>query len=283
MYFASSSLPRLRPLEFIDVCARAGFEGLGLRMHPSPAYSTIPYFPMLGDVDQIRQVKRALAEHGFRLLEAQSFYMLPDTDVRQMLPYLELSAELGHTYTLVQGDDPDWHRMRDNFGQFSAACKKVGLRPSLEFMPARALATLPLAVQLLAEVGDPACTIMVDPLHWARGGGQPSDFAGLDPRLFPFLQISDGFLPAGEPDLSLLGKPMPPARRALPGEGELKLRELMAVLPPELPVSIEVQPPRGDPLDPVAWARRARETTQRFLDSLAPASGSRADPFFVDD
>jgi len=264
--FASSSLPRLRPLEFIDVCARAGFEGLGLRMHPSPAYSTIPYFPMLGDLEQIRQVKRALAEHHFQLLEAQSFYMLPDTDVQQMVPYLQLSAELGHTYTLVQGDDPDWNRMRDNFGHFSAECKKVGMRPSVEFMPARSLATLQQAVRLLEEVGDPDCTIMVDPLHWARSGGQPSDFEGLDPGLFPFLQISDGFLPAGEPDPELLGKPMPPARRALPGEGNLKLRELMAVLPAQLPVSIEVQPPRDNPPEPVAWARRALETTRQFLE-----------------
>ena len=78
----------------------------------------------------------------------------------------------------------------------------------------------------------------------ARGGGVPSDFEGLDPRLFPFLQISDGFLPAGEPDPTLLGRPMPPARRALPGEGNLPLRQLMAVLPEQLPVSIEVQAPR---------------------------------------
>lgn len=274
IYYASSSLPRLRPLEFIDVCARAGFEGLGLRMHPSPAPSAIAYYPMLGDADQIRQVKSALAAHSFRMLDAQSFYMTPETDVQQMVPYLELSAELGHTYTLVQGDDPDWDRLRDNFGLFCAACKKVGMRPSLEFMPARAVATLQLAVKLIEEVGDRDATIMVDPLHWARSGGQPADFVGLDPRLFPFLQISDGFLPAGEPDPSLLGKEMPPARRALPGEGNLKLRELMAVLPENLPVSIEVQPPRDDPQEPLAWAKRSLETTRQFLDSLVPTAGA---------
>jgi sugar phosphate isomerase/epimerase len=266
--FASSSLPGLRPLEFIEVCARAGFEGLGLRMHPSPAYSTIPYFPMLGDAVQIRQVKSALAQHRFVLLEAQSFYMTPETDVQQMVPHLELSAELGHAYTLVQGDDPDWDRMCDNFGQFCAACRSVGMRPSVEFMPARTLATLQLALKLIEEVGDANCTIMVDPLHWARSGGQPADFEGLAPELFPFLQISDGFLPDGEPDLSLLGKPMPTARRALPGEGQLDLRGLMAVLPKHLPVSIEVQAPRDQSVEPEAWARRALETTRAFLDSL---------------
>ena len=271
IYFASSSLPSLRPLEFIDVCARAGFEGLGLRMHPSPAYSSIPYFPMLDDHAQIRKVKQALAEHRFQMLDAQSFYMMPDTDVQRMVPYLELSAELGHTYTLVQGDDPDWNRMRDNFGQFCDECRKVGMRPSVEFMPARTLATLQLAMKLIEEVGDSDSVIMVDPLHWARGGGQPSDFDGLDPRLFPFLQISDGVVPAGEPDPALLGRPMPAASRALPGEGQLRLRELMAVLPPNLPVSIEVQSPRDTPMDPFVWAERALATTRQFLDSLAPA------------
>jgi sugar phosphate isomerase/epimerase len=176
----------------------------------------------------------------------------------------------------VQGDDPDWNRMRDNFGQFCVECRKVGMRPSLEFMPARAISTLQLAVQLIDDVADPNCTIMVDPLHWARGGGQPSDFDGLAPGLFPFLQISDGFLPDGEPDPSLLGRPMPPARRALPGEGELNLRGLMNSLPKPLPVSIEVQPPREEPVEPVVWARQALDATRRFLDSLEslePATG----------
>jgi sugar phosphate isomerase/epimerase len=135
-----------------------------------------------GDAAQIRQVKRVLAEHSFQMLEAQSFYMMPDTDVQQMVPHLQLSAELGHAYTLVQGDDPDWNRMRDNFGQFCDECRRVGMRPSVEFMPARTLATLQHAVKLIEEVGDPDCTIMVDPLHWARSGGQPSDFEGLEPR-----------------------------------------------------------------------------------------------------
>lgn len=273
IYFASSSLTALRPLEFIDVCARAGYEGIGLRMHPSPSYSTIPYFPMLGDAAQIRDVKRALAAHKFKMLEAQSFYMTADTDVKKMVPYLELSAELGHTYTLVQGDDTDWNRMRDNLGKFCEENEKVGMMPSVEFMPARTLATLQLALKLLKEVGNPNCSIMVDPLHWARGGGQPSDFKGLDPKLFPFLQISDGFLPPGEPDPNLLGKPMPYAGRALPGEGNLKLRELMAVLPKNLPVSIEVQPPRENPVPPLEWAKRALATTRKFLDSLEPAKG----------
>ncbi|MBV8083725.1 MAG: sugar phosphate isomerase/epimerase [Chloroflexi bacterium] len=269
IYFASSSLPALRPLEFIEACAQAGFEGIGLRMYPSPSYVTIPYFPMLGDAAQIREVKRALADANFKMLEAQSFYMTAETDVQKMVPYLELSAELGHTYTLVQGDDPDWNRMRDNLGKFCEENQKVGMRPSVEFMPARTLATLQLAVKLIDEMGHPNCCIMVDPLHWARGGGQLSDFKGVDPKLFPFLQISDGSLPPGEPDPALLGKPMPGgARRALPGEGSLKLRELMGVLPPHLPVSIEVQAPRDTPMPPVEWAKRALATTRAFLESL---------------
>ncbi|HEU0168642.1 MAG TPA: sugar phosphate isomerase/epimerase [Chloroflexota bacterium] len=274
IYFASSSLTQLRPLEFIQTCATAGFEGLGLRVHPSPAYSTIPYFPMLGDAPQIRDVKRALADGGFKLLEAQSFYMMPDTDVAAMGPYLELSAELGHTCTLVQGDDPDWNRMRDNFARYCQACAKVGLTASVEFMPARTLSTIQLAVKLIEEAGQPNANIMVDPLHWARGCGQLSDFDRVDPKLLGVLQISDGFLPDGEPNPELVGKPMPPgSRRALPGEGALPLKELVRALPPDIPVSIEVQAPRNPPVEPVAWAKRALATTRDFLESLelAPA------------
>ncbi len=46
------------------------------------------------------------------------------------------------------------------------------------------------------------------------------------------------------------------------------LRELMAVLPRHLPVSIEVQPPPDESIEPLEWACRALATTREFLDSL---------------
>ena len=36
-------------------------------------------------------------------------------DFDEMMPALEYAAELGATYALVIGDDPEWSRMCDNF------------------------------------------------------------------------------------------------------------------------------------------------------------------------
>jgi sugar phosphate isomerase/epimerase len=53
--------------------------------------------------------------------------------------------------------------------------------------------------------------------------------------------------------------------RLLPGEGELWLRELIAALPPQTPISIEAPSARMAGLPAAERARLAREATERFL------------------
>jgi sugar phosphate isomerase/epimerase len=62
--------------------------------------------------------------------------------------------------------------------------------------------------------------ICVDPLHLARSGGSPADVKALDPKYFPYAQISDGVLEPGEPNPKLFGR-LGLGTRKMPGEGTL--------------------------------------------------------------
>jgi sugar phosphate isomerase/epimerase len=249
------------PLDLIEAARDAGYDGLGLRLHPSPK---LPYHPVLGDAPLIRQMRQTLSDANLQVLDIYTFYLEPATRLDDFVPALELGADLGAGYALVQGADSDWSRLLDNFVGFCERARRLGLAASLEFVPQRDLATLAQALQLITETGQPNAVICVDPLHLARGGGTPAELCDLNPRLLPYVQFSDGVLAAGEPDLDL-AKRIGIGERRLPGQGMLPLADLLEVVPDHLPLSVEVPRPGGADMTDAAWARTVLEETRRFI------------------
>jgi sugar phosphate isomerase/epimerase len=260
---APTTLPETTPMEFLAAAAAARYDGVGLRLNPSPGRT---FHPVVGNAALIREMKRTLADSGLAALDIFTFYLLPATDFGQYAAALELGAEFGAKYAMVNGDDPEWPRMRDSFGRFCDDAARFGLTACVEFVPFLRLATLQQALRLLAETARPNTAITMDPLHFARGGGKPADLNGLDPKLFPTAQLSDGVLGPGEPDPARLGPEMGRGERRMPGEGSLPLREILDALPAGLPLSVEVPRPNSTPLSAEEWAKRALTSTRRFLD-----------------
>jgi sugar phosphate isomerase/epimerase len=256
---APTSLQDTTQLEYIDATIAAGYDGIGLRVHRSPG---LPFHPVVGDAALIREMRARL--QGFEVFDLYSFYLQPDTDVASFAPAMELGASFGARYATVMGADDDWSRQRDNFVKTCDLAKQFDLTCSLEFAVIRPLATLWQTVQLIEEAQRHA-VICIDPLHLARSGGSPADVKALDPKYFPYAQISDGFLDPGEPNPALFGK-LGLGKRAMPGEGKLPLREVIAALPPGIPLSVEL--PHG--LAPQGtsardWAKATLESTRNFL------------------
>jgi sugar phosphate isomerase/epimerase len=261
LFLAPTTLMDASPLGLIEAARGAGYDGLGLRLHPSPK---LPYHPVVGDAPLIRCMKLALSDAKLRVLDIYTYYLQPTTRLDDFIPSLALGAEFGAGYALVQGADPDWSRLVDNFAGFCEQARRFGLAASLEFVPQRDLATLVQAFRLIAESGQPNAAICVDPLHLARGGGTPADLRHLDPRLLPYIQFSDGVLAAGEPDLEL-AKRIGIGERRLPGQGTLPLADLLEVVPDDVPLSVEVPRPPGAGMTDAAWARIVIEETRRFI------------------
>jgi sugar phosphate isomerase/epimerase len=258
---APTTLQDTAPIEYIAATAAAGYDGIGLRVHRSPG---LPFHAVVGDAALIRDMKGRIGDAGLAVFDLYSFYLEPDTDVASFAPALELGAAFGAKYATVMGADEDWSRQRDNFVRTCDLAAQFGLTCSLEFAVIRPLATLPQTVRLIAEAKRDA-VICIDPLHLARSGGSPADVKALDPKLFPYAQISDGILASGEPNPALFGK-LGLGTRAMPGEGTLPLRELIGALPRDIPLSVELPhslAPKGTAARD--WAKITLESTQKFL------------------
>lgn len=248
-----TTLPEAPPLEYLEAAAAAGYNGVGLRLARSPLF---PFHPVVGNALLIREMKRALASSGLAVLDILSFYLQPATDVDSFAASLELGAELGARYALVAGDDENWARLRDNLGRFCDLAGRFGVAAAVEFAVIRPLATLSQTLRLLSEIGRKNAVVCLDPLNFVRSGGSAALLRGLDPRLFPYAQISDG----------VLG----------PGEGMLPLWDILDALPAGLPLSVELPMPRTAQRPAREWAKATAESTRRFLDEYYRAKRREA-------
>jgi sugar phosphate isomerase/epimerase len=249
---APTSLPNSPPLEYVDAAARAGYDGIGIRLYRSPGVQ-YAFYPVAGDAALMREVKRAIAGAGLTVYDILSFYLQPEMDLDSMRPALEFGAELGATYALVIGDDPDWGRMCDSLGRICDTAAGLGMTVALEApVNARAVNTLPLALRLIADTGRENAVICLDPLQYFRAGHSAELLTGQDPRLFPYTQITDGLEAGG---------------RCALGEGSVPLRAMLDRLPAELPLSLEWAAPAGSTYTAAEWARAALEHTRRYLDA----------------
>jgi sugar phosphate isomerase/epimerase len=249
---APTSLPNSPPLEYVDAASKAGYEAIGLRVFRSPGIS-YAFHPITDDRNLAREVKNAIADSGMEVVDVLSFYMQAEMDFEAMKAPLEFGKEIGATYALVIGDDPEWDRMVQSFGHFCDMCADLGLTASIEApVVRREIDRTVKAVKLIEDCGRPNAVIALDPLHFYRLGESPDILKGFDPKLFPYTQITDG--------------PMEGPRCPL-GEGGAPLYGILDNLAPGLPLSLEWQPPRDPEPTAEEWARHILVECQTFLNN----------------
>ncbi len=263
---APTTLPETQPLAFVQAAIEGGYDAIGLRLNRSPG---LPFHPIVGNAPLVAEIERLLNDSGLRVLEVFSCYLQPETDTAAFRPALDLGQRLGARYVMVMGADPDWARTCDNFGRFAELAAEYRLVPALEPAVTRPLASHRQCERLIREAGAASAVICVDALNLVRAGEGPSDIAAMDPRLFPFAQLTDGFV---DPDELRSAKPgqMAPNRRAMVGAGDLPLAAILDALPSGIPLSVET-PISIAAVDgarepaPGVWARTTLENARAFL------------------
>jgi sugar phosphate isomerase/epimerase len=251
---APTTLPSTPPLEYVKAAAAAGYQGLGFRLHKSPAYPD--WVDWLGDAALKRDVKTALADAGQEMVESLSYYLSPEMDLDEMKPSLEYAADLGATYALVIGRDDDWARQRDSFGAFCDVAASYGLTAAIE-APVGTLSPIDAAFRVIQESGRQNAVVCIDPTALMRAGDTPDMLQGRDPRLLPYTQINDG--------------KRDDRARIRPGDGDAVVDKLLDALPAEVPLSLEWPAPKGSSYTAEEWARFAIQGTRRFLDEYYAA------------
>jgi sugar phosphate isomerase/epimerase len=250
------------PPALFELAAQAGFDDVGIRILPAVP-GAVHY--ALDDAATVRTWRHALAQAGVGVHDVEFVPLTPQLRPDDLRRPLALAAELGARRLSVSGDDADRDRLVDRFARLCDLAAEHGLGVDLEFMRFRVVGTLADALDVAMRADRPNGRVLVDVLHLIRSGGSARTLAGVAPRWIGSVQLCDA--PRQDPgDAGLVAE----ARegRLFPGEGELPLHELLAALPADVPLSVEVPTGHSHPgLPAEARARRANETTRRLLDA----------------
>jgi sugar phosphate isomerase/epimerase len=230
----------LAPVEFARLAARVGYRRIGLRLHP--AFPGAPTYAVPEGSLVSRELQAVLDGEGLAVYDIEFVVIDAFFEGSTLEKTLADAAALGARRLSVCGDDPDRGRLVARFADLCERAARHDLAVDLECMAWRQVATVSDAVSVVEAAGRPNAGVLVDALHLTRGGGTPETVRNIDHALIRHAQLCD----AGAVRPDTLEELIAEARggRLLPGEGALPLRALLAALPDDAALSVEV-PMRG--------------------------------------
>jgi len=213
-----------------------------------------------------------MADLDVRISDIEVVRIAPETEVASYAALFEVGAELGARRVCVNVDDPERARVVDRFAALCDLAAPFGLSLDVEFMIWRPVARLEDARDVVTAAGRPNGFILIDALHLIRSGGQVSGVAQLDAQLIGSVQLCDAPL-ASPPVAEIVNEAR--GDRLLPGDGELPLLELLAILPAGTALSAEVpMTARFPAMSPLERASRVHDATKHLLQRVEQPSRS---------
>lgn len=264
---AALTVLELSPPEMVEVAARAGYDGVGLRL--IPATPDEPHDSLLDDPTLLHRTQARLRDTGLEVVDIEILRLRPETRVREdFARVLEVGARLGASEVLVAGNDENEARTLDNFAALCELAVPLGLNPHLEFMPWTGVRNLDQARRIVGTVregGHPNACLLVDAFHFDRSASRLEDLDDVPRDWMRYAQLCD----VAGPTPATLEAIIREARgeRRFPGDGDIDLAGLLAALPDAIPLSLEVPTAglRERGVDALERARLAREGACRLL------------------
>jgi sugar phosphate isomerase/epimerase len=249
------------PPELLRIAGACGCPMVNLRIHTG----RLPLsYDFVGNPAMQRETRQRARDLGIAVGVAESFNIGPETRVADFDPGFEAAAAIGAQYVNTHGMDPDHNRQVENFQAFCERASKFGLEVSLEWFRRSVVNSLELALELVRAT--PRMVLMVDALHVVRTGAALEQLSAIEHGRIGWMQICDGPAQVTPEYAEAEGR----FNRMIPGEGEFPLRAIVAALPPDVPIGVEV--PSKAALEagttPEQWARKAVGSTRRLLESF---------------
>ena len=247
----------LTPAQLIRTAAAAGYDGVGLRLVPVVGQA-FPHAPL-----DLLAIEQAVEETGLRIYDIEVFRLEAQTKVAEFEPMLEISRRLGATELLVHGADPDVSRLTNTFGTLCDLAARYQLFANLEPMPWVDVSNMAKALRVIDGAGRPNGALLVDAIHFFRGGDRPAALAGVPRERLRYMQLTDARAEVPTDMQEMIRQAR--GDRLFPGEGGLDLRGLLKALPAALPISLEI--PYAKPMPALERVRRALDATKAMLDA----------------
>lgn len=226
-----------------------------------------PPYSLRHETGMRRELLAAMTDRGVTITLGDGFLVLPGAETSTHAADLDVLAELGVPRINVVSLDPDLGRTFDQFAVLAELAAQRGIQTVVEPVPGLTVGDLSTALAALAHVGRPDFRLLIDTMHLVRSGSGAADLAALNPDYIGYAQLNDTTL---RPRIdNYMEEAM--YERMLPGEGELPLHAILAALPSDIMMELEI-PQRSLALAGVSPADRLRpgvEAARRLLSEVA--------------
>jgi sugar phosphate isomerase/epimerase len=255
------------PVEFVNLAADLGCRDISIALAPLLATPlNYPAWSLRDDPALRREVKGALASRGVSISLGEGFLIHPGADIRDCAADIDIMCDLGARGFNMCSVDPDLSRSFDQCAALAEMADARGVESTLEFGPIFAIRDLSAALAARRHVGRPTFRLLIDTLHLARAGLGPKDVAALPPDAIGYAQLCDA--PLAFTQESYLNEAQ--FERMAPGEGELPLADIVAALPRNIMLGLEIPMLREAQAgaDPHGRIGRCVEATRNLLARL---------------
>ncbi len=227
----------LPPVDFVTLVADLGCRYLatGLSAVPFNPHGYAP-FNLRDDAALRREMMAAMRDRGIAISLGEGFTIRPDADIARCADDLDIMAELGVLRINTVSLDPDFQRTCDQFAVLAELAAARGMETTVELSPGLTVGDLDTALAAIRHVGRRDFRLLLDTMHVFRSGAAVADIAALDPHLIGYVQLCDApWQPAME---HYMEEAM--FHRLPPGQGQLPLGDLLALVPNDCVIGLEV-------------------------------------------
>jgi sugar phosphate isomerase/epimerase len=259
------------PPALVALAGRCGYRHVGLRLTEVTGGDA---WPIISDTGLLAETEAEMRACGVGVLDVELARLRPDTRMRDFVPMLETAARLGARHVLTQGHDDDWLRLARNFAAFCDLAARYDMTADLEFLTWTGVRGVAEAWALIQVAQRDNAGLMIDTLHFARSGCRLHELEAIPSSRFHYIQLADAAGPPPDTKEGLIFT----ARedRLLPGEGDIDLEGILARLPADIPIAVEIPnsalAARMSDDQRVCAIRRATARLLRRVDALAPVS-----------
>lgn len=226
------------PVEFVNLAADLGCHYISTGLSSGLPFNPHGYAPfsLRDDAALRREMIAAMRDRNVSISLGEGFAVRGGVDTRDCGADLDVMAELGITVINAVSMEPDQGRSFEQLGILVGLAASRGMVTTIEFVPGLAIADLPTALKAIQAVGSPDFRLLIDMMHLVRSGGGAKDIAALDPASIGYIQLCD--VPLVPKTANYMQEAM--CSRLAPGKGELPLLDILAALPRDQVIGLEV-------------------------------------------
>jgi sugar phosphate isomerase/epimerase len=225
------------PVEHVSLAADFGCGHISTGLGPVPwKLDRFPDWSLRERVDLRRDMIAAMRDRGITLATGEGCIVRAGVDVKDYAADLDLFAGLGALQISTVTMEPDVARALAQLALLAEMAGQRGMGVTLEFAPPHSINRFETALAAIRSIAAPNLRLTIDAMHFFRSGGSIGQLSAAGAACIGYAQLCD--VPVSPPADDYYQEAC--FGRRLPGEGGLPLRALLAALPKDVLIGLEI-------------------------------------------